>query len=272
MAAEKHNQAFDNAGSNNGNSFIKWNCCGCLKKWKDFKKRVIIIGESDVSVCQIPDDGDVDPTLYLQRQAQRKAGQVRAPFYAYVGELDATLENMINIMKGAPLLAELPVEYWGMDPAQPVTLEVMLGALEKVCARTGAQLGTLPEKVTIRTGSVSRTRNGIKGDHPDTWNRDIVGDSPTLSQLHEGTKLDVLLLDGDLIPVLSQRAATMIVAQCAMWLDTKKMYEQAKAKYSAKAQTPKTIFRLHQLALEAREVFKPGRFEDPDYQPNLSNL
>ena len=64
----------------------------------------------------------------------------------------------------------------------------------------------------------------------------------------------------------------MIVAQCAMWLDTKAMHEQAKAKYSAKAQTPKTIYRLHQLALEAREVFRPGRFEDPDYQPKMSNL
>ena len=109
-----------------------------------------------------------------------------------------------------------------MDAALPVTLEVMLGALEKVCARTGAQLGTLPEKVTINTGSVGRTRNGTDGDYPDTWNREIVGDSPTLSQLHEGTKLEVLLLDGDLIPVLSKRAATMIVAQYAMWLDTKK--------------------------------------------------
>jgi hypothetical protein len=93
-----------------------------------------------------------------------------------------------------------------------------------------------------------------------------------LSQLHEGTKLEVLLLDGDLIPVLSKRAATMIVAQCAMWLDTKKMHAQAQETYSKKAQTPKTILRLHQLALEAREVFKPGRFEDPDYQPSLSSL
>ena len=243
-----------------------------MKKWKDFKRRVTIIGESDVNLCQISDDGEVDPTLYVQRQAQRKAGQVRAPFYAYVGELDPTLENMINIMKGAPLLDELPASYWDLDAHLPVTLDVMLGALERVCARTGAELGKLPEKVTITTGSVSGTRNGINGDYPDTWNRKIVGDSPTLSQPHEGTKLEVLLLDGDLIPVLSKRAATMIVAQCAMWLDTETMYELERAKYSKSAKTPKTALRLHQLALEAREVFRPGRFEDPDYQPSLSSL
>jgi hypothetical protein len=189
-----------------------------------------------------------------------------------VGHLDPTLENMMTIMKGAPLLKELPAEYWGMDPAQPTTRDVMLDALERVCVRTGAKLGTLPEKVTIATGSVTKTRNGINGDWPDTHNRVIAGDSPTLSQLHEGTKLDVLLLDGDLIPTLSTKAMHLIVAQCMMWLDTKALYEQAQQKFSKKAQTPKTIMRMHEMALEAREAFRPDRFEDPSYQPTLSSL
>ena len=82
----------------------------------------------------------------------------------------------------------------------------------------------------------------------------------------------MLLLDGDLIPVLSTKAMHLIVAQCMMWLDTKALYAQAKKKYSAKAQTPKTVLRMHEMALEAREVFRPGRFEDPNYQPTLSSL
>ena len=53
---------------------------------------------------------------------------MRAPFYAYVGALDPTLENMINIMKGATLLEALPGSYWGLDEDVAVTLDVMLNA------------------------------------------------------------------------------------------------------------------------------------------------
>ena len=186
--------------------------------------------------------------------------------------MDPKLENMMTIMKGAPLLQELPPDYWGMNPAQPTTRDVMLAALERVCARTGTMLGTLPEKVTIFTASVKDTRDGANGDWPDTYNREVVGDSPTLSQLHEGAKLDVPLLDGDLIPTLSTQAMTMILAQCMMWLDTKALMQQAEDRgYSKGAKTPKTIAEMHAMALEAREVFRPDRFEDPDYQPTLSS-
>ena len=220
------------------------------------------------------DDGnEPDADQYLQRQSQQKPGHQRSAFYAFVGDLDSKLENMMTITKGAPLLKELPPDYWGMDPAQPTTRDVMLAALERVCARTGTKLGKLPEKVTIATGSVSGTRNGISGDWPDTHNREVVGDSPTLSQLHEGSKLEVLLLDGDVIPTLSTKAMTLILAQCMMWVDTKILMQQAEEKgYSKKAQTPKTIAEMHEMALEARKVFRPDRFEDPSYQPTLSCL
>jgi hypothetical protein len=93
-----------------------------------------------------------------------------------------------------------------------------------------------------------------------------------LSQLHEGAKLDVLLLDGDLIPTLSTQAMTMILAQCMMWLDTKALMQQAEDRgYSKSAKTPKTIAQMHAMALEAREVFRPDRFEDPEYQPKMSS-
>jgi len=272
-ASEKFHPAYDGAGSNRG-PHIKWNCCCCLKRWKDFKRRVMVIGESDVTCIMMPEDDDKEPDVdsYLQRQNRQKPGHQRSAFYAFVGEVDPKLENMMTIMKGAPLLQELPPDYWGMNPAQPTTRDVMLAALERVCARTGTKLGALPEKVTIFTGSVSDTRNGIDGDWPDTYNREVVGDSPTLSQLHEGAKLDVLLPDGDLIPTLSTQAMTMILAQCMMWLDTKALMQQAEDRgYSKSAKTPKTIAQMHAMALEAREVFRPERFEDPNYQPKMSS-
>jgi hypothetical protein len=65
----------------------------------------------------------------------------------------------------------------------------------------------------------------------------------------------------------------LIIAQCMMWVDTKALYEQAQEKgFSKKAQTPKTIAKMHEMALEARAAFRPDRFEDPSYQPTLSCL
>ena len=58
-----------------------------------------------------------------------------------------------------------------------------------------------------------------------------------------------------------------------MWVDTKALAEQAQEKgFSKKAQTPKTIAQMHEMALEARKAFRPDRFEDPSYQPTLSCL
>jgi hypothetical protein len=274
-ASEKFHQAYDGAGSNRG-PHIKWNCCCCLKRWKDFKRRVMVIGESDVTCIMMPEDDDKEPDVdaYLQRQNQQKPGHQRAAFYAFVGDVDAKMENMMTIMKGAPLLMELPPSYWGMDTSKHSTRDVMLAALERVCKRTGDKLGTLPEKTTIYTASVLETRDGVNHDKnwPDTYNREVVGDSPTLSQLHEGAKLDVLLLDGDLIPTLSPQAMHMILAQCMMFLDTKALMTQAAERgYGKSAKTPKTIAQMHEMALEAREVFRPELFEDPAYQPRMSS-
>jgi hypothetical protein len=234
----------------------------------------LLLLPEEVERLQATGNGDWGERRNLQRQNQQKPGHQRAAFYAFVGDVDAKMENMMTIMKGAPLLQELPPSYWGMDTSKHSTRDVMLAALERVCKRTGDKLGTLPEKTTIFTASVLETRNGVNNDKnwPDTYNREVVGDSPTLSQLHEGAKLDVLLLDGDLIPTLSPLAMQMILAQCMMFLDTKALMEQAEERgYSKSAKTPKTIAQMHAMALEAREVFRPERFEDPNYQPKMSS-
>ena len=274
-AAEKFHQAFDTAGSRN-NTYIKWNCCCCLKRWKNFKRRVMIIGESDVSCIMMPEDDAQEPDAdaYMKRLNQQKPGHQRAAFYAFVGDVNPKMENMMTIMKGAPLLMELPPSYWGMDSSKHSTRDVMLEALERVCKRTGDKLGTLPEKTTIYTASVMNTRDGVDHDKnwPETWDREIVGDSPTLSQLHEGTKMDVLLLDGDLMPTLSDHAMYMILAQCMMFLDTKALIAQAEERgYGKSAKTPKTIAQMHEMALQAREVLRPELFKDPAYQPKMSS-
>jgi hypothetical protein len=274
-AAEKFHQAFDSAGSKS-NSYIKWNCCCCLKRWKDFKRRIMIIGESDVSCIMMPEDDAQEPDAdaYMKRMNHQKPGHKRAAFYAFVGDVNPKLENMMTIMKGAPLLLELPPDYWGMDTSQHTTRDVMLEALERVCKRTGDKLSTLPEKTTIYTASVENTRDGVDHDKnwPETWDREIVGDSPTLSQLHEGTKMDVLLLDGDLMPTLSDHAMYMILAQCMMFMDTKALIAQAEEKgYGKSAKTPKTIAQMHEMALQAREVLRPELFKDPNYQPKMNS-
>jgi hypothetical protein len=57
-----------------------------------------------------------------------------------------------------------------------------------------------------------------------------------------------------------------------MFLDTKALMTQAAERgYGKSAKTPKTIAQMHEMALEAREVFRPELFEDPNYQPRMSS-
>ena len=126
--------------------------------------------------------------------------------------------------------------------------------------------------VTMRSApaSESRTSPSGTGRWAESWEKEIVGDSVALSQLHEGAKMEVLLLDGDAIPTLSDYGAARAVSLCAMWLDTYELHCRTKAQFGPKAKTPKTAWDLHELALEARRIYDPRLFADPNYKPTPS--